>query len=189
MSTLDSPNYQNNNVPNTPIAMRYGLIIAAVGIVYGLITYVTGLATSGNAVIGALNSIISFGMLITGIVLAVKQVRTLQGGFITFGKAFGTGFKTLAISSVVQTIWSIIFMKFIAPDFIGQIMEMQRGKMEEQGMDPDAIEMSMSMMSWMENPVTFALIGIGSLLIFGLIIALIIAAIMKKEAPYGTKME
>jgi Protein of unknown function (DUF4199) len=189
MSTLDSPNVQNPNVPNTPIAMRYGLIIAGVGIIYGLIGYVTGIATSGNAAVGALNSIISFGLLIVGIVLAVRQVRTLQGGLITFGKAFGTGFKTIAISSIIQTVWSVIFMKFIAPDFIGQIMEMQRTKMEEQGMDPEAIEMSMKMMSWMENPVTFALMGVGSLLIFGVIIALIIAAIMKKDAPYGTKME
>ncbi len=190
MSTLDNPMYNNNsNVPNTPIALRYGLIIAGVAIVYGLIMYVTGLSVSGNEAVGYLNSIISFGMLIVGIVLAVRQVRTLQGGFITFGKAFGTGFKTLAITSVIQTIWSILFMKFIAPDMMDQIMEMQRGKMEEQGLAPEAIDQTMQMMTWMQDPVMFSLIAIGSLLFIGVIIALIVAAVMKKEAPYGTKME
>jgi hypothetical protein len=188
MSTLDSPNYQNNNVPNTPIALRFALIIAGVTIVFGLIGYVTGLSTSGNTAFGYLSSIVTFGMLIGGLVLAVRQVRTLQGGFITFGKAFGTSFKTIAITSVIQTAWSIVFIKFIAPDLMSQMMEMQRGKMEEQGMEPEAIDGAMQMMSWMQDPITFTLFSIGSYLLIGVIIALIIAAIMKKDAPYGSNL-
>ena len=184
MSTLDNPFKENPVVSNTQVALRYGVITSVLLIVIGLLGYVTGLTDPSkmSTSVSWINSLLSYAIIIGGMVLAVRHHRDEnQNGFISFGKAFGTGFKTVAIISIIQAIWIYIFMGFIAPNLMDQIMQVSIERAAEQGQDPEQVEAGMKMMSWMFTPSMMAVMGFLSFTILGSIFALIIAAIMKKD--------
>lgn len=184
MSTIDSPFHETPNVSNTQVALRFGVITSVILIVYGLIGYVTGLTDPSkmSTAVSWINSLITYGVMIGGIVLAVKNHRDEnQKGFITFGKAFGTGFKTNLIVAIIQAIWLYVFMALIAPNMMDQIMQASIEKAAAQGQDPEQVEAGMKMMSWMFNPPMMAVMGFISLTFMGVIFSLIVAAIMKRD--------
>lgn len=184
MSTIDSPFNETPNVSNTQVAVRFGLITTAILVVYGLIGYVTGLTDPSkmSTAVSWINSLITYAIMIGGLVLAVKNHRDeAQKGFITFGKAFGTGFKTSLIVALTQAIWLYVFMAFIAPGMMDQIIQASIDKAAEQGQDPAQVEAGMKMMSWMFQPPMMAVMGFISLTFMGTIFSLIVAAIMKRD--------
>ena len=184
MSTLDNPFQDSPTVSNTQIAVRYGAITSVVLIVLGLVGYVTGISNPGNATptIQWINSLLSYGIIIVGMVLAVREHRdTNLGGFISFGKAFGTGFKTLLVLTAIQAIWMYVFMAFIAPELKDQIIQTAIDQAAEKGQDPEQVEAGMKMMSWMFNPPMMAAIVFITFMFLGSIFALVIAAVMKKD--------
>lgn len=184
MSTIDSPFKETPNESNNQVALRFGLITTAILVVYGLIGYVTGLTDPSkmSTAVSWINSLITYGVMIGGVALAVKTHRDEnQKGFITFGKAFGTGFKTILVIALTQAIWLYIFMAFIAPGMMDQIMQSSIEKAAAQGQDPEQVEAGMKMMSWMFNPPMMAVMAVISLSFMGAIFSLIVAAIMKKD--------
>ncbi|WP_353482749.1 DUF4199 domain-containing protein [Haliscomenobacter sp.] len=184
MSTLDNPFKDSPTVSNTQVAVRYGAITSVILIVIGLIGYVTGLTNPANSnqTVTWISSLLNYGIIIGGMVLAVREHRdTNQGGFITFGKAFGTGFKTVLVLTAIQAIWMYVFMAFIAPELKDQIIQTAIDQAAEKGQDPEQVEAGMKMMSWMFNPPMMAAIVFITFLFMGSIFALVIAAVLKKD--------
>lgn len=184
MSTIDSPFHETPNVSNTQVALRFGVITTVVLIVYGLIGFVTGLTDPSkmSTAVSWINSLITYAVIIGGIVMAVRHHRDEdQKGFITFGKAFGTGFKTTLVICITQAIWLYVFMSFIAPDMMDQILQASIDKAAEQGQDPEQVEAGMKMVSWMFTPPMMAAMAFITLTFMGTIFSLIVAAVMKKE--------
>ena len=182
MTTLDNPN--NAPDPSTvspmPVSMRYGGIIAAILIIFGLVLHVTGVSDPANpsaasSALGCLNYIV----MIAGIVMAIKFHRDNElGGFITLGRGIGAGTLTGVVIGVISAIWMIIFMSFIAPDMGEAIMDAALEKAQ-----PGQEEMTEKMVGYFTNPYSMAAFSlIGSVLI-GFFTGLIGGAIMKKERP------
>lgn len=184
MSTIDSPFNETPNVSNTQVALRFGVITTVVLIVYGLIGFVSGLTDPSkmSTAVSWINSLITYAVMIGGVVMAVRHHRDEnQKGFITFGKAFGTGFKTTLVICITQAIWLFVFMSFIAPDMMDQILQASIDKAAEQGQDPEQVEAGMKMMSWMFTPPMMAVMAFITLTFMGTIFSLIVAAVMKKD--------
>lgn len=184
MSTIDSPFNETPNVSNTQTALRFGLITTVVLIVYGLIGFVSGLTDPSkmSTAVSWINSLITYGVMIGGLVMAIRHQRDEnQSGFISFGKAFGTGFKTTLIICLTQAIWLYVFMAFIAPDMMDQILQASIDKAAAQGQDPEQVEAGMKMVSWMFTPPMMAVMAFITLTFMGTIFSLIVAAIMKKD--------
>lgn len=165
------------------IALKWGLILAAVGIALSLVSATT-LGPDGPGTVGTLISIASFVLQITIGVLAIREFRTLNGSYATLGEGFKTGFLTYLISSVVGGLFAYINAAFIMPDLSDRMIEATLGQLESNPAMADAqMAMFEKIYGAMFSPVGQLLTALIGGLIFGAILALIIAAIMKREAP------
>jgi hypothetical protein len=188
MDTLDNPQVVDpKTVSPWPISMRYGVIAAVILIIFGLVMYLTGFsdpATSGKTS-NWIGNIVNFGVMIGAAVMAVRKHRDEElGGFVSFGRAFTTSFLVNLVVTVISAIWVFAFFSYIAPEMLDAILEQSRTQMiEERGMSEEQVEESMGMMGWMFSPGFFAISAGFMMLLMGVIISLIIAAVMKKEAP------
>ncbi|MBK8042499.1 MAG: DUF4199 domain-containing protein [Haliscomenobacter sp.] len=185
MSTLDSPIQTQPQVSYRPVGLRFGLIASMVLIALGLIGQVAGLSDPANqsGPGGIAMNILTYGIMIAAIVMAVKQHRDSDlGGLISFKRAFGLGMFVILIIGAITMVWTFIYMSYINPDLVDQIMEVTQEKQQAQGLSDEQIEAAAGMMGMFMKPWAMALFAFAGTLLIGLIISLIVAAIMKKEA-------
>ena len=100
-----------------------------------------------------------------------------------FSDIFKHGLIICLVGGIIYSAYSIVYIQVIDPTFMDYIMEKQVTKMQEMGMDDDAIEKAMKGSASMQSPFwmfTFSLLGS---LFAGAIISLIMAAILKKPNP------
>ena len=168
-------------------ALKSGLIIGVVSIVVFIIMYVADLKPVG-IMMPIMLMLVSLAISITILVVLFKKYRTQIGGFISFRDAFLYNLIALITGLIISTLFTLLFVQFIEPDYYKQIMEAQKiwmenylsgkGLTEEQmaqtldKIDEQAVNMG-SISSTLKN----LLGGV----VFSGIIALIVGAIMKKK--------
>jgi hypothetical protein len=161
------------------IALKYGLFIGLGLIIYYLITQLAGLAANPTA--GMIGMVISAAILIVGIVYAIKDFKSQNDGFMSYGQGLGLGALASAVSGLISGIFSSIYVSFIDNSAMKQALDIQRQKMEEQGMDDAQIDQAMAMAEQFSGPGMILVISILSMLFIGFILSLIISAVMKNE--------
>lgn len=159
-------------------ALKWGLISGVASMIFITILYLAGQAA--NSGLASLSIIIS----IVTMTLAMKEFRTENGGFMTYGQGLGIGTLMSGISGFIAATYGYIYNEFIDPTLRQQILDKTREGLENRGMDDTQIEATMEITAKLSSPgITFAL-GIIMSIIIGLIIALIISAILKKDKPF-----
>lgn len=161
--------------PNpTKVATKWALI----GIVTGIIlTYVYQFANLDQASPVRYISWIPF---IAFLLLSQKEFKDQLGGYMKFGEGFSAGFRYSVFYGLLIGVFIYVYYAFLSPDMYAKLLEAQREAMQAKGMTSDQVDQGMSMMNKMGLPIIAFSAAIGSA-IFGLIIALIGAAIFKKE--------
>jgi hypothetical protein len=171
---------ENKNTSVFYNGLVWGAILGLVGIIYNVILYM--LDMNLNQAMGYL------GFLITIIVLiiAIRSFRdNVRGGVLPFGPAFSFGFVVILVSGVIGIIYAYILWTVIDPDIIGRMKDMQMEKMLEKGLPEEAVDQAMEISGKFTTPLMMTIFGLLSSVFFGTIIALIIAAIFKKDEPEG----
>jgi hypothetical protein len=162
------------------IALKYGLFIGLGLIIYYLISQLAGLATSTAA--GMIGTVISGAILIIGIVYAIKDFKSQNDGFMSYGQGLGLGALASAVAGLISGVFSSIYISFIDNSAIKQALDMQRQKMEEQGnLDDAQIDQAMSYAEQFSSPGMILVISMLWMLFIGFILSLIISAVMKNE--------
>lgn len=158
-------------------ALRYGLIVGLVCVIYSLI-----LSLTDNSMNRALSSV-SYLFIIGGMVMAFKYFKEHNGGFMRYGQGLGIGTLMSLIAGFITSVFMYIYVKFIDTTMMDRAMEMQRVELEKQGMDDAQIDQAMEMASSFTGPEMVLVGGTVGFLIIGFIIALIVSAIMKHTRP------
>jgi hypothetical protein len=165
---------ENSKPSSSGVAFKWALIYLVTSIV---ITYVWQLLkvdqTSSVKYIGYI-PFIAF------LILAQKEFRDSLGGFITFGQAFVAGLLYSVFGAILISVFIYIYFTFLSPDVFSKIMDTQRDAMSQKGMSSDQVDQAMSVMNKYGTLIT-AFFTIFAVAIFGIIVALIGAAILKKE--------
>lgn len=126
---------------------------------------------------------LSYPIIITIACIGVKKWREQSGGFLTFGQTYMHLFLQTIVYSVVITIWTVVFMMYIAPGLMEDQLLIQQAKMEEDGMPQEQIDMAMHYARKFSSPGVLAVFAlVGNIVVMG-VFNLIIAAIMKKDPP------
>ena len=158
----------------TKIATKWALIYVAVSIV---ITYTFQFLSIDQ---NSAAKYIGYLPFIAFCVLAQNEYKDQLGGFLTFGQGFSVGFRYALFSGLVLAIFVYVYLQFLSPDVLVKSMEGQQTVMADKGMSQEQIDKAMEM-GTKYGPIFGAVAtAIGSL-ILGSIIALIGAAILKKE--------
>lgn len=166
-------------------AIKPGLTMGLVALAVTYIAYFIDSSLLASAWFALVSLVIFFGLAI----YFGKQYRSEIGGFMSFGTAFNFSFIAILISGIVTLIGQILLFHVIDPS-LPQVLtditfENSLKMMESFGQDPDALPPSALDEIRNSTAASFTLTGqlknFGFALIFYAIIALILAAILKKR--------
>jgi hypothetical protein len=178
------PSLQNLN----KAAVNNGLILGALSVVIGLVTYYMFPSMLGSIPFG-------IGMAVISILIYVfftLDLRKKIGGYWSFREALKGIFLMAFIAGIVYAFVNLVFYKFIEPDAIDKVSGiMEEGTastMERLGVDQDAIDEAVNKqreaLKAQYDPTAMEFIkNLGVPIIIQFVMSLIFAAIFKKEAP------
>jgi hypothetical protein len=158
-------------------AVKYGILTSVAIIIYTTITYISG--QSQNKWLAML----SYGIMIVGIIMAIKEFRENNKGFIGYGEGLGLGSMVSAILGFFASMFSMFYIKFIDTTISAQILEKARADMEAQGLDDAQIDNYMALSQKFSSPGIMFAAGVFGYLFIGFIFSLIIAAVLRREKP------
>lgn len=158
-------------------ALKYGILTSVAIMVFTTILNVSG--QSQNKWLAMLTYVI----MIVGIVLAMKEFREINKGFMTYGEGLGLGSLVSAILGFFASMFAMVYIKFIDPTIITQTLDKARADMEAQGLDDAQIDRFMEASQKFSSPGIMFAAGVFSYLFAGFIFSLIIAAIVRREKP------
>jgi hypothetical protein len=118
--------------------MQYGLASVMAGVAVGLVVYMLELNQQFNNV--------GYLFYILFLVLALRSWADKRGALgMTYGKAFGHAMLIALVYSLIIAVWTVVFVKVIAPGYVEAQQELQYDKMREQGVSEAQIEMGKEM--------------------------------------------
>ncbi|WP_343534381.1 DUF4199 domain-containing protein [Pedobacter sp.] len=172
---------QEQKKPNV-LAFQVALLFSFYSIALTYASELMGLGTANvkNISIGLkiLTTLLTYIPFIGAIMYVQTKHKKELGGYITFGRAFSTGFKVSAYAGLFIAILTFIYYKVLNPAAMDQVIEFAISNAKGDENQIKGIEMMSKYMVFMmmfSVAVTFTFTG--------LIISLITAAIIKKDNP------
>ncbi len=187
MEPIDHSYPEPQNVSPMQTGVRFGIILALIGMVVQLLTHLTGGANPENAdsglgsIIGCLSIIIT----ISVIVMAIKTHRDkVLGGFISFGQGMGVMFWLALVYGIFTAITNWLYTNVVAPesqDRIKKLIEKTRARVE----DGEAQEIELTVLETtlqvFNNPMFVLVITFVVTMVIGAIVSLILT----RSRPIG----
>ena len=166
--------------------LLYGVAWALTGFVLMVVLYLLGFHSDPEKLTTAqvIGGVAGLGIAITCIVLGTKARRREIPATEEFGysRAFGAGLMVSVVAALCAVATSFAYVSFVNPEFTDVIVQAQVQKMEEKRVPAEHIERAEKMIRTMSGPAVQAIMGCVGTLVFGTIISLISAAVMKREA-------
>jgi ABC-type transport system involved in multi-copper enzyme maturation permease subunit len=166
----------------------YALTLTICGAVFNLLMYFTGLQTEKLAV-GQYVQWFGFVIMFVVLFLGIKAVRdeAPEKG-LSYGRGLGSGVLISLYSGLMSSVYSFIHFKFVNTEFADYQIAFIRPKWEAAGLAEAQMDQAEKMTRAMMGPVAQAIMTPIIVVLFGLIMSLIIAAILKRPAPDETKV-
>jgi hypothetical protein len=160
--------------------LLYGLYGALAMIVCSLLTTILGGAMSvlGGIVAGTA----SMAVIIGAMVMAIRNHRdTLQGGEITFVKAFTISMLIALVIGVISGAFMYLYYAYIDSSYLSTMLEQSEEMFEKFGIQEKDMDIAMAEMKIKLTPFGMFKSSITSNLGLGVVIGIITSLIMKKE--------
>lgn len=163
--------------------LTFGLISGAMmmAIMMATMPFISRIGMNKGMIIGYTSIVLSFLLVFFGI----RSYReNINGGTITFGRAFAVGILITLISSALYVLtWEVIY--FGIPGFADQFAAMCADHVRNSGYSPEEtprqLEQMKNLRTWLDNPFLNAALAFIEPFPIGLIITLISAAILRKK--------
>lgn len=154
-------------------AVKPALAVTLISIIFTLIFHLLGFFGD------TWTSLVSMATLIGLIVFfGNKERRENFNDKWTFGNAFGFSYWVILLSSLFSSVFNVFYFKFLNPGYIDQEY---KETIENMGNASDEqIEQSIAFMDYIFNPIGFSIVAFITSLFFGLILALILGAVLKR---------
>lgn len=171
----------NEQTTTARTALKWGLILAVASILYSAIMFLTD--NIGNRGLGLVAYLIS----IVGLVLAMRDYKSLKGGYMTYGEGLSIGTLTAAISGFLNSLFSVFYMSVIDTGIMTRMADKAREQMENEGkLSDEQIDQGIAIMEKFQSPGFLFVFGLFGAILLGFIFSLIIAAFIRrnKENPF-----
>lgn len=177
---------QTETPPLANHAVKMGVILAAISILFTVILYVVDIGLMADWKVGLVYLVIYLAY----VIYAGIQYRNLSGGFLPYGKAFQHGYITLVVAGAIGILFSILLYHVIDPSIPETLTRITLEKTEEMmkgfGMPEDKLEEAMEQAE-IDTPGRFTVVGLLTQFAWGLLINAVIVAItslfVKKSPP------
>lgn len=167
-----------------PHNLRYGLYLGLITVAFSVAIVLIDYTLTQQTTV----SLIPFVLTVTILIIAGRDLKEQQGGYLSFKEAFVSSFIIYAIAGAIIVVYQILLYNVFAPEIAENLqketLNQQVGVWEIMGMSDEEIDEQVAAMQDRNifGP-TWQLIAYAGSLLFGLIIAAIIAAIVKKNKP------
>jgi hypothetical protein len=169
---------ESQSITTRSTGVRYGVIYGVISIAYFLVLMMAnidmsqGLGRWGGSIIA-----------IVVVIMAHKYFKDNGIGFMTYGQGVGIGFWIGLIASVISSIFTYIYAKFIDPGFTDMIREKAITDMEKQGQSDEQIEAAMKFVEMFTTAEALLFWGLFFGILTLVVIALIISIFTQKPQP------
>jgi hypothetical protein len=160
--------------------LTFGLITGAVVIVFSLLLFLL------NQHMNRALNWISYLFILAGMIYGTLEFRNKHNeGFLTYGQAFSSCFWIGLFAGILSVIYTYVFITWIHPGFLNEMMDLTRQKMLESrpDMPEDQLEKAMEISSKFMSPGAMIIIGLITNLAISSILGLLAAIFLKKEDP------
>ena len=159
------------------VALKWGLILGIAQILFSTVLFLTD--QMANQALASLTYVLIIGALI----MAMREFRTQNDGFMSYGQGLGLGALTSGISGLISSIYSVFYMTFIDSGIMERMADVTRAKLEEQGIADEQIDQQIEMIQKFQTPGFLFIFGLIGTIFMGFIFSLVIAAVLKKNKP------
>jgi hypothetical protein len=167
------------SISTRSVGIKYGLVMAVISIAYFVILNTAGVDMTQG--IGRWGSLVFYAGIIF---LAQKNFKDQGDSFMSYGQGMGISFWISLVSSVIGSIFTYLYVKFIDTGYIQQMMDKQREQMEAAGnLSEDQIDNAMTMTAKFMNPEMILIFGVIGGIIMILIVGLIVTIFTQKKNP------
>lgn len=160
-------------------ALTGGLVLGIALFVWDLIGYWLNLPMAASK----LASVVQFVLLIGGIVYFCRRIRAFRGASIGFpyGTAFGFIMAMMLFTGMIYGLGQYFLQVVIAPAYFNEVFEVT---LWDSSLSEELIEQTLAMKQsmFMNNPVIYIFSGLFTMCLYGGLVGLIAAALMKRPA-------
>ena len=168
---------ENQTTTPKQIMINYGLLLAFVGIIISLINFSFGNIYKPHWSVQVVSTL----ALVAFIIFGIKKLKETNESLLTLGEAIKTGIGITFVAAIISIIYFYVFAKFIEPNFVHNIIEVQRQTMLDRM--PNISDEMLTKQAEMTQKY-FYIFTFGGILFFnlflGFVISLITGLIMKK---------
>lgn len=164
----------------------YGFILAVLTAVLTLVLYFLGFH-SDPAKLGAakwIGGIAGVAINVVVVALGVKARRSEVPAAepFNYGSALGAGMTIAVVASFLGAIFTYVYMGFVNTGYADVLLQDQMDKLQAKGLSSAQLEQAEKMTRLFMGPVPTAVFSLIAGVIFGFIVALIVAAFLKRPA-------
>jgi len=116
------------------------------------------------------------------LVFAMRDFRSLNGGYMTYGEGLSIGSLLSAVGGLLSAAFITFYNVVIDPTVQQKSFDMAREKMEEKGnMSDEQIDQAMEIAQKFQSPGFTFVAGVFGTLIMGFLLSLIVAAFIRRN--------
>ena len=160
--------------------IRYGLILALIGILMFVVYSILGVDFTGWA------RWLGYPIYIVIIILGHQYFKSNGDGFMSYGQGVGIAFWISLISSSISSVFTYLYIKLFDSSMLDMIKQKQIESMEGRGMSDEQIDQAMRFASMFTSAEAILIFGIIGGIITMVILGLIISIFTQKSNPKPT---
>ena len=169
---------ENQPLTAKQVIINNGVILGGVSILLSVSIYAMGKIYEQDWKV----ALISFVVMAIIIFMGLKNFKSSNNDLLSLSQALKIGLGISLIGGILMVLYNQIFINFIEPDFMENMLKVGEQKMLEQNpnMTDEQFEMAKGIQQKMSSPLIGAAMGIVGSLFFGFIISLIEGLILKR---------
>jgi preprotein translocase subunit YajC len=160
----------------------YGLMLAVSNIVLTLVFFFLGYQTDkmsqGRWIVSLLPLVVTIVVMWLGIKAAREEAKDSS---LSYGKGVGTGVLIALYAGLIGAVYTFIHFTFINPNFADYAIDMARQQWIAAGMSDNQMEQAEKFLHLIYKPGVLAVMSAILSPLFGLVVALILAAFLKRQ--------
>ena len=169
----------NTTVKSSSFMLLYGAILGALSAVFSFMLYTMDLHYQGGTMVTVVSVVLSTALY----AIAMYQYRKANADVMSFWQAVKIGVGVAVISGIIVVLFNLILTLVIYPETMTKAVNFQREQLIENTELPiEQIDAQIEMMQKFQTPAIQAAFGLLFSVIFGFLLSLIPAAILKRSA-------
>lgn len=166
-----------NDQPSTArTALKWGAILGLTLMAITLVMYLTDQSTN------PLFSGLTIGAMVAFLILAMRDYRSQNSGYMSYGEGLGLGALLAAIGGLLSSAFVTFYNVIIDPTVQQRALDQAREKLEEQGkLSDEQIDQAMELSQKFQSPGFTFIAGMFGTLFVGFLLSLIIAAFIRRN--------